>query len=150
MPKKKSHLPEKWTDHTLARLLKTSITPMQRGESSYLIVTCNNLHLKPLKEFEVEDLRIMIGQSIGLPYLVPLAIDALQQDILAEGDYYEGDLLKSVLTSDPDHWKAEKQDWRTIVNLFEQNRAQLDAFDTTENIRSGWIEAFEAFKQINA
>jgi CDI immunity proteins len=41
---------------------------------SYLVSTIHRLRRKPLNEFSVEDLRIMIGQQIGLRYLVPLAI----------------------------------------------------------------------------
>ena len=39
----------------------------------------------------------MIGQKIGLPHLLPLAIKNLKNDQLAEGDYYLGDLLMSVI-----------------------------------------------------
>lgn len=64
---------------------------------SYLVTTCHRLRTKPIDEFSVEDLRIMIGQQIGLPHLVPLAVAALERDPLAEGDYYPGDLLANVI-----------------------------------------------------
>lgn len=64
---------------------------------SYLTTTCYQLRKKPLSEFEVEDLRIMIGQGFGLPYLLPMAIEVLRKDPLAEGDFYPGDLLLAVL-----------------------------------------------------
>jgi hypothetical protein len=57
---------------------------------SHLVVTCHRLRKKPVDAFAVEDLRIMIGQSIGLPHLLPLA----------EGDHYPGDLLSAVLHAD--------------------------------------------------
>ena len=45
-----------------------------RGDSdeyySGLVKTCHTLRKKPLKDFTVEDLRIMIGQNIGLKYLI--------------------------------------------------------------------------------
>jgi hypothetical protein len=31
----------------------------------------------------------MIGQSIGLPYLLPLALEHLRKDPLAEGDFFQ-------------------------------------------------------------
>jgi hypothetical protein len=61
---------------------------------SHLVTTVHRLRRVALREFSVEDLRIMIGQSIGLPYLVPLALQHLRKDPLAEGDFYPGDLLK--------------------------------------------------------
>jgi hypothetical protein len=46
----------------------------------------------------------MIGQEIGLPYLILLALEKLEENILAEGDYYPGDLLKSVAKVNPKFW----------------------------------------------
>lgn len=51
----------------------------------------------------------MIGQRIGLPHLVPLALDVLEQDPLAEGDFYPGDLLRNVCRV-PDSYWAEHPD----------------------------------------
>ena len=45
---------------------------------SHLVTTCHRLHRTPLQDFTVEDLRIMIGQQMGLPYLVPLALERLR------------------------------------------------------------------------
>jgi len=63
---------------------------------SYLVTECHRLRTKPIGEFTVEDLRIMIGQHIGLPHLVPRALEILEREPLAEGDYYPGDLLISL------------------------------------------------------
>jgi len=35
----------------------------------------------------------MIGQEIGLDYLMPLALTELEKDPMVEGDLYPGDLL---------------------------------------------------------
>ena len=64
---------------------------------SYLVTTCCRLRKKPVDEFTVEDLRIMIGQKISLQYLMPRAIMMLEREPLAEGDYYPGDLLVNVI-----------------------------------------------------
>jgi hypothetical protein len=71
---------------------------------SPLVETCHRLRRKRLVDFSVEDLRIMIGQRIGLRFLVPLALDQLEQQPLAEGDFYPGDLLAAVLRSDQSFW----------------------------------------------
>lgn len=81
---------------------------------SYLVRTAHVLRRKPLRDFTVEDLRLMIGQNMGLDYLVPLAIEYLQRDPLAAGDFYEGDLLGSVLTLEPDFWRC-RPDLRQAV-----------------------------------
>jgi len=67
---------------------------------SYLVSTCHRLRKKSLDEFTAEDFRIMIGQGIGLAYLVPRALDLLERDPMAEGDYYPGDLLTMVVRAE--------------------------------------------------
>src|SRR5438105_10383759 len=71
---------------------------------SHLVTTVHRLRRVPLRALGIEDLRIMIGQNIGLAYLIPLALDELQKRPLAEGDYYPGDLLSMVLRADPSFW----------------------------------------------
>jgi hypothetical protein len=74
--------------------------------NSRLVQECHRLRRIPLKDFKVEDLRILIGQNIGLNYLVPLAIEKLEQNPLAEGNYYSGDLLVNVLRVEPKFWST--------------------------------------------
>jgi contact-dependent growth inhibition (CDI) system CdiI-like immunity protein len=64
---------------------------------SYLITTCHLLRKKPIGQFSAEELRVMIGQQIGLQWLIPLALDVLEREPLTEGDFYPGDLLASIL-----------------------------------------------------
>lgn len=59
----------------------------------------------------------MIGQNVGLEYLIPLAMEQLDSDILAEGDLFEGDLLQSVLDSDPSYWERKKDKWYRMHDL---------------------------------
>ena len=67
---------------------------------SHVVTTCHALRKKPLRDFSVEDLRIMIGQGIGLAHLLPKALDILEETPLAEGDFFPGDLLDAVLRAD--------------------------------------------------
>ncbi|WP_405669857.1 contact-dependent growth inhibition system immunity protein [Streptomyces sp. NBC_01230] len=66
----------------------------------------------------VEDLRVLIRQGVGLVYVLPLALEVLREQPLAEGDLYEGELLSAVLTRTPETWKASPalaRDLRPIV-----------------------------------
>ena len=116
---------------------------------SYLVHTCHNLRKKPLRDFTTEDLRILIGQNINLEILILFAIDRLKKDILAEGDFYEGDLLNSVLASDPEYWKSNRLHWETILQIFEQNISVLKNHDTSRTIKDGWFDNFRKFSEIN-
>ena len=78
---------------------------------SYLVQTCHRLRTKPVGEFGIEDLRIMIGQNIGLAYLLPFALDYLEQSPWAAGDMYPGDLLKATARADfPWHTRVDFRD----------------------------------------
>src|SRR5439155_20044547 len=118
-------MPKNWVEFSLHRMLTPSeldkslqeLEQSDWGEPTYdshLVTTVHRLRRVALREFSVGDLRIMIGQSIGLPYLVPLALRHLRKDPLAEGDFYPGDLLKGVLTVDPAFWR-EHPEWRDEV-----------------------------------
>ena len=49
------------------------------NDDSYLVTTCHLLRKKPVADFEIEDLRILISQNISLNVLVPIALDKLKE-----------------------------------------------------------------------
>jgi len=55
------------------------------------------LRKKPLKSLTTGELRLLIGQQVGLPFLVPKALLLLEENPLINTQYYEGDLLENVL-----------------------------------------------------
>jgi|SRR5690242_19763234 hypothetical protein len=116
-------LENNWRYKTLENLEKRNIDKQTYG--SHLVKRCFELYKIPLDEFTIEDVRIMIGQQIGLDYLIPLAIDALKLDLFAEGDYLEGDLLKSVLSVDTDFWNNNKEYWQTLNELIKDRRDEI-------------------------
>jgi hypothetical protein len=69
-------------------------------DATRLIATVYALRRRPITELTVEDLRILLGQGVGVAVLLPIAIDRLESDPLAEGDFYPGDLLVAALRSD--------------------------------------------------
>lgn len=91
---------------------------------SHLVRTTTRLRKIPLNEFTVEDLRIMIGQNFGLPFLIPLALEKLNENILAEGDNFPGDLLSTVVRSDPNFWK-ENSEYKKILDDLIANNLKL-------------------------
>ena len=50
----------------------------------------------------------MIGQEFGLEYLAPIAIEKLREDLFAEGDLYEGDLLNNALRVPTNFWQKNE------------------------------------------
>ncbi|QKV96430.1 hypothetical protein HUT19_35885 [Streptomyces sp. NA02950] len=78
--------------------------PDAPADATGLVRTVHALRHKKLGELTVEDLRTLIAQDVGLPFLLPLALEVLRDEPLAEARYYEGDLLSVVLRSDPAVW----------------------------------------------
>ncbi|MFE6865789.1 contact-dependent growth inhibition system immunity protein [Kitasatospora sp. NPDC057692] len=76
--------------------------PAPPADATRLIATAHALRRRPVADLAVEDLRLLIGQGIGLPHLLPRAVDLLCRDPWAEGDLYPGDLLAAVLRCEPD------------------------------------------------
>lgn len=93
--------------------------------SSYLVKRYSELLPTPLNKYTTEDLRLMIGQGLGLPYLMPLAIEKLDEDLFAEGDYYPGDLLTSVLNIDNNFWPNKAELRSQVVNLISHRKSEL-------------------------
>ncbi len=118
-------LENNWRQKSLESLEKKTWPALSSDEGSYLIKTCNSLRKKQLQDFTTEDLRIMIGQEIGLYFLMPLAIETLTDNLFAEGDYYEGDLLKSVLNVDTKFWDNNKDYWQQLNELIKNRRQEI-------------------------
>jgi hypothetical protein len=78
---------------------------------------CHELRRKPVEDFTVEDLRIMIGQAIGLDALVPIALSTVEDNPLAAGDYYEGDLLVSLVGIPNAYWADHPDDWFRLRDI---------------------------------
>ncbi len=89
----------------------------------------------------------MIGQDIGSEYLVPVAMEVLERDLLAEGDYYPGDLLKSLITLPKQYWETHSKQLRQARDVASraftrlEEAAQLDARPSNRDLMAA-IEKF--------
>ncbi|URN12682.1 contact-dependent growth inhibition system immunity protein [Streptomyces radiopugnans] len=104
-------------DRSLEELERDRWSAPSDGETR-LMATVHELRRKPVGGLTVEDMRLLIRQDVGLAYLLPLAVEVLRTDPLAEGDMYEGDLLAAVLTRSREVWSKSpelKRDVRLIV-----------------------------------
>ncbi|MFC0604786.1 contact-dependent growth inhibition system immunity protein [Winogradskyella pulchriflava] len=146
--KSKTKFENNWLSKSLESLEKEFWGDIPKDEG-YLVTTCHQLRKKQLKEFNTEDLRIMIGQNIGLRFLIPLALKALNKNILAEGHLYEGDLLKMVLTSDPEYWKIEIDNWTEMCNLFRSRITEIEKEATEYDTGRKILKAYKEFEKIN-
>jgi hypothetical protein len=85
--------------------------------NSTLAAECHRLRKAPLSSLSPENLRILIGQKIGLIFLVPLALNILEANPLVSGNLYKGDLLANVAAIPEEFWSAHPELNNRLVEI---------------------------------
>ncbi|MFE2999690.1 contact-dependent growth inhibition system immunity protein [Nocardia sp. NPDC059246] len=80
------------------------VWPIPPSEATSLVRTAHRLRQVPIGELSTEDLRIMLSQNVGTAAILPRALDRLEANPLAAGDFYPGDLLRAALRLRQDQW----------------------------------------------
>ena len=106
------------------------------SHDSYLVRTIHALRRRPIGDFTVEDLRISIGQQMGIEHLMPLALDHLEVDPFARGDFYRGDLLKVVMEAEPGYWLTHSTVARRMTAVASRAAALLNDLDVTDETKA--------------
>lgn len=128
-----------YKEKTINQLLDKPI-PRPPDFESHLVKRCFDLANKKLAFFSPEDLRIMIGQNIGLDYLIPLALEVLNEEPFIEADFYEGDLLLNVLKVNKDFWENNSELKKYITSIFEESVVNFDELD--EDTQADLLNAY--------
>lgn len=119
----------RWMDLARARTLALeNIENDPMGEPNYdshVVRSVHRLWKKPIGEFTTEELRLMIGQSLGLPWLVPLALERLDKDPFTQGDFYPGDLFSSLLGTLDQYLELDGRCLGEIVSIARRARAMI-------------------------
>jgi CDI immunity proteins len=84
--------------------LEKSDWPKPGPKTPSVFVRCYELRQKPLSQLTVRDMRVLIGQDIGLVYLLPMALCEIEKDPLQEAEHFKGDLLAVVLRASSDFY----------------------------------------------
>jgi contact-dependent growth inhibition (CDI) system CdiI-like immunity protein len=114
------------------------------ADATRLIKTVYELRHKPIGSMDVEDLRVLLLQQESVDVLVPVALNHLEQNPLAEGDFYPGDLLTAVLKIPQAYWQHHPdQDRRTsaVIGAVEA-LGNLDDHDAPHDTIWQQINAF--------
>lgn len=99
---------------------------------THLVQTCHRLRRVPLADFTAGDLRIMIGQKISLLFLVPLALERLQEDPLVEANYYPGDLLNVLLDVPETFWSVHTDMRDVLCQVIAKTKQLLGYLEETD------------------
>ena len=107
--------------------------------STRLVSTVHVLRRQPVGSLDVEGLRVLIGQHVGLETLLPLALERLEEDPLAEGDFYPGDLLAAVLRVPESYWMARPEEAARVRDVVDRLTPEQ-----VDHALAGDIAAFRA------
>jgi hypothetical protein len=121
-------------DKSLEELRAAPSTGLEGG--SYLLSQLRRLRTVPLKELRMEDIRLLIGQSLGLGFLVPMALDHLEAHPLAAGDFYPGDLLKNVMEAPQSFWNNHTELRERLVNALERALERVRKVNTVPELEA--------------
>ncbi|WP_100612249.1 contact-dependent growth inhibition system immunity protein [Confluentibacter lentus] len=89
---------------------------------SYLVKRTHEIRKLPLIELTNDDIAMMLRQEFSLGYIVPLAIEKLQIDILSFGESgNEGAIMEAILEISLDFWKVNKDYWHAIYTILDDN-----------------------------
>ena len=109
----------------MADLCDLSLQELEPGTTSvdgesHLNAEIRRLLRTPLRQLRLEDLRLLIGQGIGLRFLIPRAIEHVEGHPLAAGDFYPGDLLKQVAEVEESFWQDRPELRLRLVTALER------------------------------
>ena len=107
---------------------------------SHLVTECHRLRNVPLRDLGVEDLGTLIGQEIGLKFLVPLAIDKLHEDPWAGGYLYPGYLLKTTAELPTNYWSENPEMIPRFQNVLDEVEQRWRFYN--EKVLPKWKEVF--------
>ncbi len=115
------------------------------GYPSRLVERCCTLRTIPVGELQPEDLRTLIGQNIGLIFLIPLALKLLERQPLMDAEFYPGDLLGYTLSRDDSFWQQHPE-WKDKAQrifahaerLSRPGSIDLDAENVLKTLRAYW------------
>ncbi len=99
----------------------------------------------PLRNLSIEQLRLLIGQSLALDIIIPIALEILDKNILVEGDLYPGDLLLKVLQISPSYWQNHSQQHHQLQQLFEKHSLEIN----TSVVKKELYTAFQKLQSLN-
>ncbi len=101
--------------------------------STPLIEKCYRYRKISISQLTDEQIRLLISQKIGIQYLIKIALNKLEQNILTEGDFYKGDLLIAVSNLPAEFWNKNQNEFWVFKNLIENN-SELIKNELGENI----------------
>jgi hypothetical protein len=115
------------------------------ADAPRLVRRCYSLRRKPIGQLSIEDMRLLLSQGVGSAVVLPLAVEVLERDLLAEGDLYPGDLLQSVLSIDSTEWRAHGLLKERLMKVLRARRDGVETSHISKDIREDLKDSINRF-----
>ncbi|MCT9009398.1 contact-dependent growth inhibition system immunity protein [Streptomyces rhizosphaerihabitans] len=111
--------------------------PVPPADSTPMVRNVYELRRRPVATLEPHELARLIGQDVGLRWLLPLAVEILRSAApkRAEGGWFDDDLLYAVVTRKPEVWAAApepahelRETVAALTDVSRHVRQDIDAF----------------------
>ncbi|MFF3616533.1 contact-dependent growth inhibition system immunity protein [Streptomyces sp. NPDC002580] len=111
--------------------------PAPPADTTPMVRNVYALRRRPVATLEPHELARLIGQDVGLPWLLPVAVDILRDTApkQTEGGWFDDDLLYAVITRKPEVWATapelahELEEAVTVLTDVSRHvRQDIDAF----------------------
>ena len=93
------------------------------------LARCHRLRQVPLSKLGLSDLRALIALDVGLEFVMPLALKAVEREPLVEAEHYRGDLLVAMLRVTPAFYRARPQIRTRVEKVLGLIPAALEELD---------------------
>jgi len=106
----------------------------------------------PIEKLTPMDIRVIINQDVGLKYLLPIAFDILDKNLLLESEHYNGDLFAAVLRVKQGEYRNDPAfiaHVRLLIARYPRDILLLDEIDAKYAagaideaiVANGWLES---------
>lgn len=94
------------------------IQSWDQGMSEDLLVDVpQRLLSKAVRKLQPGELQWLIAQGVGLPVVIPLAIEKLQAEPMLQAQSHPGDLLITLMESRMAYWLANHERWEQVIEV---------------------------------
>jgi len=97
----------------------------EAGSPSGVAARCHQFSRVPVKDLSTEQVRLLLSQDVGTIFLLDKTLQILETDILADGDFYPGDLLSAILNINKIYWKTKPDLAARLHVLLSQKRTMI-------------------------
>lgn len=96
-----------------------------KDNSSYVVRKFYELHKKPIRDYDLEEIYFMLSEDRCLDILVPLAMKALMTDVLVEAGDFPGDLLTRLLVRPISFWENHPSEREALLKVLSENKGRI-------------------------